>query len=138
MTDSDEPLVERLRLWRTPPALWEQLRPIAQQMRSAPTEGEKTLWLHLRKQRLLGFKFRRQQAIHRFIVDFYCREARLVVEVDGPIHQYTPQQDAIRSQFLESLGLQVLRFTNEQAAESCEVVTQRIAEALLARRGLEK
>jgi very-short-patch-repair endonuclease len=54
-------------------------------MRHEPTPEENTLWQQLRNQRLGGYKFRRQHALERFIVDFYCAEARLVIEVDGPV-----------------------------------------------------
>ncbi|MEA3345370.1 MAG: type ISP restriction/modification enzyme [Chloroflexota bacterium] len=79
---------------------------------------------------LLGFKFRRQHAIDRFIVDFYCSKAHLVVEVEGPIHQYTEEEDAIRQEFLESLGFRVLRFTNDEVNNALDSVTERIAAAL--------
>jgi len=116
--------------WYTPPHLWEKLKPLAREMRRNPTPAEKKLWQHLRRRQLLGYKFRRQHAIDRFIVDFYCQEAKLVVEVDGPIHQYTPQEDAIRREFLESLGLRVIRFTNEQVLSNIESVLEAIASAL--------
>nr|MBC7245341.1 DUF559 domain-containing protein [Chloroflexota bacterium] len=88
------------------------------------------LWQHLRRKQLLGYKFRRQHAIERFIVDFYCRDAGLVIEVDGPVHQYTAEEDAIRQEFLESIGLRVLRFTNEQVMTDIEGVLGTIARAL--------
>ncbi len=115
--------------WRTPPHLWEKLKPLARQMRKDPTPAEETLWQGLRKKQL-GVKFRRQHAIERFIVDFYCREAGLVIEVDGPIHQYTVEEDAIRQQFLESQGLRVLRFANDQVFNDLENVLATIQQAL--------
>ncbi len=115
--------------WRTPPHLWEKLKPLARQMRKNPTPPEETLWQGLRKKQL-GVKFRRQHAIERFIVDFYCAEAGLVVEVDGPIHQYTLEEDTIRQQFLESQSLRVLRFTNDQILNDLEKVLAIISEAL--------
>ena len=96
-------------------------------MRCEPTPAEKLLWQKLRHKQILGFKFRRQQTIDRFIVDFYCNEARLVVEVDGKIHDYTQEEDAIRQEFLESLGLQVVRFRNEDVLERMDGVLQDIA-----------
>nr|WP_230966578.1 endonuclease domain-containing protein [Nostoc commune] len=99
---------------------------MARQNRCEPTPAEKLLWQKLRDKQLLGFKFRRQQTIDRFIVDFYCNEARLVVEVDGEIHDYTQQEDAIRQEFLESLGLKVVRFRNEDVLERMEGVLQDI------------
>jgi very-short-patch-repair endonuclease len=113
--------------WQSPPELWEKLKPLARQMRCEPTPSEKRLWQKLRQKQLLGFKFRRQQAIDRFIVDFYCAEARLVVEVDGGIHDYTQEEDAIRQEFLESLGLRVVRFRNEDVLEEIEGVLEGIA-----------
>jgi hypothetical protein len=74
--------------WRTTPHLWEKLKPVARQMRQEPTQAEDLLWQSLRNHQLLGFKFRRQHSIERFIVDFYCAEAKLVIEIDGPIHDY--------------------------------------------------
>nr|MDZ8286991.1 endonuclease domain-containing protein [Nostoc sp. ChiSLP01] len=114
-------------VWQTPYELWKKLKPLARQMRREPTPAEKLLWQKLRHKQVLGFKFRRQQAIDRFIVDFYCYEARLVVEVDGEIHDYTQQEDAIRQEFLESLGLQVVRFRNEDVLERMEGVLEDIA-----------
>lgn len=64
-------------------------------MRQTPTLEEDMLWQKLRNRGLLGYKFRCQHAIDRFIVDFYCAEARLFAEVDGPVHQYTHEEDAI-------------------------------------------
>ena len=59
-------------------------------------------------------------------MDFYCREARLVVEVDGEVHQYTQQEDAIRQEFLESLELRVVRFRNEDVLNSIDGVLEEI------------
>ncbi len=113
--------------WRTPPQLWEKLKPLARQMRREPTLAEERLWQSLKGKQLSEFKFRRQHVIDRFIVDFYCRKAWLVVEVDGEIHDYTFEEDAIRQEFLESLGLRVVRFRNEEVLEEIEGVLEEIA-----------
>ncbi len=120
--------------WHTPPHLWEKLKPVAREMRHSPTAAEKILWEHLRDRRLDGYKFRRQHAMERFVVDFYCSEANLVVEVDGTIHQYTAEEDAIRQEFLEAQGLQVMRFRNEEVLSDLRSVLDTIGTAL---RGLE-
>jgi len=60
-------------------------------------------------------------------VDFYCGEAQLIVEVDGVIHQYTHEEDAIRQKFLESLGLRMVRFMNEEVLEEIDGVLEKIA-----------
>ncbi len=79
-------------------------------MRHVPTPAEDMLWQQLRNRHLHGAKFRRQYAIERF-VDFACLEYRLVIEVDGSIHEQQQEIDAIRQEFLEALGFRVLRFT---------------------------
>jgi very-short-patch-repair endonuclease len=99
-------------------------------MRRNPTPEEKKLWQRLRKRQLLGFKFRRQHSIDRFVVDFYCSKAHLVVEVEGSIHQYTEEEDAIRQEFLESLGFRVLRFSNNEVNSAFDSVIERITAAL--------
>lgn len=112
--------------WKSSPELWKKLKPRARQMRSQPTPAEKLLWERIKNKQLLGYKFRRQQVIDGFIVDFYCYEAQLVIEVDGKIHDYTQVQDAIRQEFLESLGLRVVRFKNEDVVLEMEAVLQAI------------
>ena len=111
-------------------ALWEKLKPLARQMRGEPTPAEDTLWQAVRKHQVAGAHFRRQHPVDRFIVDFYCHDAGLVVEVDGEIHQYTQAEDAIRQEFLESLGLRVLRFSNEQVLNDLSGVIETITQAL--------
>ncbi len=75
-------------------------------------------------------KFRRQHSIDRFIVDFYCAELQLVIEIDGPIHEL-PNADAERQRFLESMGLRVLRFSNDEVLNAIDHVLRRIEEASL-------
>ena len=113
-----------------PPELWDKLKPLARQMRHEPTPAEEHLWQHIRSRRVFNTKFRRQHAIERFIVDFYCAEAQLIIEVDGSIHDYTQEQDAVRQAFLESLGLRVLRFSNGEVLLAIDAVPERIGEAL--------
>src|SRR5689334_5456897 len=96
---------------RTSRDLWAKIKPLARQMRHEPTPAENVLWQKLRRKGVADAGFRRQHPIDRFIVDFYCHEARLVVEVDGSIHEYTQEEDALRQEFLESLGLRVIRFS---------------------------
>ena len=121
---------DKLRL-RPSPALWEKLRPLVREKRHAPTPAERALWERLRRDQVKGAHFRRQHAIGRFIVDFYCPKARLVIEIDGPVHEYTPAEDALRQEFLESLGLRVLRFTSDEVQAGIERVIRRIEAALM-------
>ena len=90
---------------------------LQRQNRKNPTPAEAILWEALRGSRLEGLRFLRQKALNRYIVDFYCAEARLVIELDGSVHD-TPEArayDAGRSVELEARGLKVLRFRNEEA-----------------------
>ncbi|AKG24371.1 hypothetical protein IJ00_00765 [Calothrix sp. 336/3] len=106
------------------------MKPLARQMRREPTAAENRLWQRLKNKQILGYKFRRQHAIDRFIVDFICNQAQLVIEVDGEIHDYTQQQDGIRQEFLESLGLRVIRFRNEEVLEHIDGVVEEIVRYL--------
>jgi len=112
------------------PPLWEKLKPKARQMRHTPTKAEQLLWQKLRSRQVNGFKFRRQHAIDRLIVDFYCPEAGLVIEVDGPIRAGFIEEDAFRQEYLEHLDLRVLRFTNDQVLREIYSVICQIHQAL--------
>ena len=94
---------------------WKTLKGYSRANRKAPTEAENLLWQELRGQKL-GAKFRRQHAIDGFIVDFVCLAVKLIVEVDGDIHQETTQAeyDAGRTYELQELGYTLLRFSNGQ------------------------
>lgn len=116
--------------WRTDAVLWEKLRPIAREMRSKPTEAENILWQHLRRHQMNGLGFRRQHSIGQFVVDFYCAKAQLVVEVDGPIHQYQSGEDVVRQEYLESCNLKVLRFSNDAILNNIDEVIKQIASSL--------
>ena len=116
--------------WQTSPELWEKLKPLAIQKRKEPTEAENALWEKLRDRQINNAKFRRQHSIDRFIVDFYCSEAHLIIEVDGSIHEYTQDEDKLRQEFLESLGHQVIRFSNEEVLNSIDKVLEKIKTAL--------
>jgi adenine-specific DNA-methyltransferase len=82
-------------------------------MRKNPTPAESLLWHYLRNRQLNGFKFRRQHIIHNFIVDFYCPAAKLVIEVDGDVHQSQQQYDQVRQDYLQEMGNKVIRFNND-------------------------
>jgi very-short-patch-repair endonuclease len=100
-------------------------------MPHTPTASVYKLLQKLRGNALNGRKFRRQHAFDRFIVDFYCAAANLVVEVDGVIHEYSEAEDAIRQQFLEEVhGLTVVRFSNGDVLQNIDAVLERIAEYL--------
>jgi len=107
--------------------LWNKLKPAARRFRHEPTEAEDKLWHQLRGKQLHNVKFRRQHTIDRYIVDFYCEQFRLIIEVDGDIHLYQQQADEIRQQHLETLGLRILRFSNEQVLTNIDSVLKTIS-----------
>lgn len=98
----------------------------AKELRRDMTEEEKLLWKELRTNRLQGLHFRRQQVISGFIVDFYCHSARLVVEVDGGIHQEQNEYDTERDWLLQARGLRVLRIRNDDVRNHMSAVLDRI------------
>ncbi|QQA43854.1 endonuclease domain-containing protein [Pelagovum pacificum] len=103
----------------------------ARQMRQDMTPAERLLWYHLRNRRLLGLKFRRQTPLGPFIADFYCAEARLVVEADGGGHG-TPR-DGWRDAWLGQQGIATLRLWNNDILPDPGPALTRIAEVARAR-----
>lgn len=112
------------------PGLWEDLQTQALRMRREPTLAERRLWEEIRAGKIGGCRFRRQHPIGRFIVDFYCVSAGLVLEVDGKIHAAQIERDQVRTAVLQGMGLRVLRFTNNEVLQQTDDVLQRIREAL--------
>ena len=88
-----------------------------------------------------AYIFAGQHPIGRFIADFYCAEARLVIEIDGSVHRYSAEEDALRQEFLESRNLRVLRFSNAEVERNLDTVVSRITAAIplsaIAERGTE-
>jgi very-short-patch-repair endonuclease len=114
------------RRWRTTPVL--QTR--ARQLRHEQTAAEAQLWEYLRDRQLKGYKFRRQYPIDRFIVDFYCPEEKLIIEIDGTVHQNQQEHDQERTEILEALGYRLRRYTNEQVKQHLPDLLQEISELL--------
>ncbi len=100
----------------------------AQQLRQNQTEAEKQLWRQLRNRNLAGYKFRRQDPIKPYIVDFCCFSEKLIIELDGGHHNEEAQilYDNKRSDFLESQGFVILRFWNNQILGEMEAVLNEI------------
>jgi very-short-patch-repair endonuclease len=106
-----------------------QLLERAKWMRSNPTEAEMRLWSLLRDRRLAAFKFRRQQVIEPYIVDFVCLDQRLIVEADGSQHADN-EADARRDAFLRAQGFRIRRFWNNDILARSETVAAVIQAAL--------
>jgi very-short-patch-repair endonuclease len=99
----------------------------ARQMRHEPAPAEQKLWWCLRDRRLNGFKFRRQYSVRSYVADFYCPEAKLIVELDGESHHGRERYDADRTRELREEGFRVVRFVNTDVFENLD----RVLEAIL-------
>ena len=107
------------------------IRGIARQLRKTPTPSEALLWQALRNRQLVGLKFLRQHPIGPSVVDFYCHEKHLVVEIDGPIHRRTDvaQRDKARQELIEGYGIRFFRCKNADVESDLAGVLQRILKA---------
>ena len=117
---------------RTPPKLLQAAR----ELRQPQTPAEQKLWSRLRNRQLNGLKIRRQHPIDarysgarcRFIIDFYCDEAKLCIEIDGDSHAEQIEYDQARTAYLNELGYTVIRFTNREVFGQFESVLQAIVD----------
>ena len=132
MAESDPKNFEGWAHTHTDRAIYLDIRERARFMRGNPTPAENILWQRLRQKQVGGFHFRRQHPIGRFIVDFYCASARLVIEIDGSIHEAPEHReyDEARQAHLEEIGLRVLRFSNAQVINQMDSVVEVIAESI--------
>jgi very-short-patch-repair endonuclease len=107
----------------------------ARELRSKETDAEKFLWHKLRAKRYQNYKFRRQQPIGPYIVDFFCPSKRIAIELDGGGHAEDEQilYDAQRTHYLEASGIQVLRFWNNQIFQNTRSVLEAIYQELIIR-----
>jgi very-short-patch-repair endonuclease len=108
------------------------VRQYAKELRKRETLAEKTLWLHLRNRKLSGFKFRRQHPISLYIVDFFCVEKKLSIEVDGSVHdsEEAYNNDSVRTEALDELGVHEIRFSNYEVQTKITEVLNKIELAL--------
>jgi very-short-patch-repair endonuclease len=109
------------------------LRKSARAMRSYPTDVERTLWWRLRDRKLGGLKFRRQRPEGRYIADFVCLEAKLIVELDGVQHAGSIP-DRHRTEDLQRIGFDVIRFSNEEVRRDIDAVCDTILRVARMRR----
>jgi very-short-patch-repair endonuclease len=96
----------------------------ARRLRRKQTDAERVLWFRLRDRRLGGWKFKRQVPIDRFVVDFFCADGKLIVEIDGGQHDQDRERDANRTDVLEAMGYLVLRFWNNDVMRNTDGVLE--------------
>lgn len=102
------------------------LTQMAKRNRYKPTEAENIIWQKILRYEKTGFKFSRQKPINRFILDFYCSELNLAIEIDGSSHDTIKENDILRDEFLLQIGIQTIRFTNEEVLNNLEKVKQKV------------
>jgi 5-methyltetrahydrofolate--homocysteine methyltransferase/ATP-dependent helicase HrpA len=102
------------------------LKSKARDLRKKMTKPEKILWNHIRRKKQHGFYFRRQHPYGIYILDFYCFEINLVIEIDGMIHLSRHEYDTERTKYLESSGLKVIRFNNNDIETRIDWVLKKI------------
>ncbi len=105
---------------------------IRKYLRNNITKAEIILWSRLKGRQMMGYKFCRQHGVGKYIVDFYCPELRLVIEIDGDIHGYDNQiiKDRARQNYLESLGLIIKRYTNDDVIKNLNGVLENLGDAI--------
>jgi very-short-patch-repair endonuclease len=104
--------------------LKDKIATIAKTLRKKSTDAENFLWKQLRRKQLEGLKFRRQQPIDNYVVDFVCFKKRIVIEVDGGQHSIERDKDSERDNYLVINGFKVLRFWNNEVLQNIEGVLE--------------
>ena len=112
-------------------------REMRKNLRSNATPAEAALWRVLKGRGAGGYKFRRQQGIGPYVLDFYCPELRLCVELDGASHDYKYEYDERRTAYLRQQGIRVLRFENEQVWKAVDRIVAQIIEIGEEMKGLQ-
>ena len=123
---SSQPEYQR---WNIPLELKRKMHDLAAQLRKDHTPSEDILWRALRNRQLDGRKFRRQNPIGAFVLDLYCSEEWLAVEVDGKIHESQREADQLRQEIIEALGIRFVRVTAEQVEQNLPDVLKTIRAA---------
>jgi very-short-patch-repair endonuclease len=107
------------------------LKQLARQLRNNSTLGEVLLWNELKGGAMLGLNFHRQKPLDCYIVDFYCPELQLAIEIDGESHDYSYEEDSARQARLERLGVKFLRFTDREVKQALANVLREIEQWVL-------
>ncbi|MGD0591492.1 MAG: DUF559 domain-containing protein [Bacteroidota bacterium] len=115
-----------------------RLKQIARKLRKDMTLSEILLWQHIKGKQLLGYDFHRQKPIDEYVVDFYCPRLKLVLEIDGDSHEGKEEEDKIRQEKMESLGLTVLRFWDWDVKDNVDGIVEHLREWIEAHRSPPK
>ena len=104
---------------------------LAKDLRNNMTRSEETMWSVLKMKQIGGYKFRCQHPVYRYILDFYCHQKRLAIEIDGKIHDSQQEYDRYRDEFLQSIEIRTLRIENKDVLNNIETVKEMIKRELL-------
>ena len=109
-------------------------------LKKVMTRAEKILWRELRGRKFHGMKFRRQHPVAGYILDYYCHESKLVIELDGEIHNQIDisEYDKKRTEEREALGLRVIRFTNDEIINNLKIVLTKLTSLIISFSSQEK
>jgi len=118
--------IERNMFYNASPSIFQN----AKYLRENMTPEEKLLWEKLRRNQL-GFRFKPQHPIENYIVDFYCHKAKLIIEIDGEIHNFQKDYDLGREAELKKYDLKIIRFTNKEVTENIDLVITKIIQNLI-------
>lgn len=99
-----------------------QLKIMSVRNRNNPTEAERKMWSEYLSNNKMGYRFLRQKPIHRFIADFYCCKLNLIIEIDGDSHDEKRGYDVLRDKFLKQIGINTIRFTNDEVLNKPEYI----------------
>ena len=99
-------------------------------LRKEQTKAERLIWELIRGRKFMGLKFRRQHVIEGFVLDFYCRELKLGIEIDGGIHLKRKEYDRLRQEIVESEGINIIRIKNQEIANNKRSILNKIKEVI--------
>jgi len=108
----------------------EDLRKLSRDNRKNPTESEKIFW-KLLSYKKLNLKFLRQKPLGKFILDFYCRKLLLAIEIDGESHNKKKDYDLLRDQYLNTVNIKTIRFTNDEVLNNFDKVLEKLLPLLM-------
>lgn len=110
-----------------------QYTSLRRKLRQQPTRAEAFLWFHLRNKKLLGYKFRRQHGVGRYVLDFFCAKLMLGIEVDGATHldPAKKEHDEVRQRWIEAQGVRIVRFTDNEILADPDAVLEKLRQLIL-------
>lgn len=116
--------VEAINIKRQSIGYLKELKYLSRKNRNNPTLAEQKIWKELLQNKMTGYLFLRQKPIFRFIIDFYCPELHLAIEVDGDCHDHRKWYDEARDKYLKAVGIKTIRFTNNEVLNNIAIVKE--------------